>query len=56
MDGFDSTGIKAGPCGDDTNDFDSWGPSIEIKPGPFTINVQESISHAGSDVPVPIPA
>lgn len=46
MNGFDSTSIKYGPCGDDTGNFDF--PVIDIQPGPLTINVQESIQHVGS--------
>lgn len=46
LNGFSSTGIKYGPCGDDTGDFSA--PSIDIQPGPLTIHVQESIQHDGS--------
>jgi len=46
MDGFDSTSIKYGPCGDDTGDFSA--PTVDIQPGPLTIHIQESIQHAGS--------
>jgi hypothetical protein len=45
------TGIKTGPCGDQTNDFSlsSDGAAIlEIAPGPMRIELEESISHTGA--------
>jgi len=46
MNGFDSTSIKYGPCGNDTGNFTA--PVIEINPGPFTMHIQQSIQHRGS--------
>jgi hypothetical protein len=40
------TGIKIGPCGDQTNDFSF--DAIEIAPGPMRIEIEESISHTGA--------
>ena len=42
-----STGIKRGfPCGEQTGDFS--GTPIVIRPGPFTVRLEESIAHRGS--------
>mmetsp|Transcript_17260 Transcript_17260/g.36414 ORF Transcript_17260/g.36414 Transcript_17260/m.36414 type:complete len:292 (+) Transcript_17260:139-1014(+) len=49
-----STGIKRGPCGDETNNFDSPllaitdGSIVEIKPGPLRVTFEESIHHTGA--------
>ena len=45
-----STGIKNGPCGGETNDFDldQQQPLIEIKPGPLRVIFEESIYHTGA--------
>jgi len=40
------TGIKVGPCGDQTNNFS--GPAMVIAPGPMTIVWEEAIGHIGA--------
>jgi hypothetical protein len=52
------TGIKAGPCGDETDDFDSPlllpggddddAAVLEIAPGPMRVTFEESIHHTGA--------
>lgn len=41
------TGIKSGPCGDETNDFSNE-IGLEIKPGPLRIIFEESVHHTGA--------
>jgi hypothetical protein len=41
------TGIKYGPCGDETNQFLP-NATLAIAPGPFTVQWEESITHVGS--------
>jgi hypothetical protein len=41
-----STDIKQGPCGSDTNDFT--GETTTLSPGPLTIEILESINHDGA--------
>jgi hypothetical protein len=41
------TGIKGGPCGPETDQFAAKA-SIEIAPGPLTVQWEESITHAGA--------
>jgi hypothetical protein len=41
-----STDIKQGPCGSDTNDFT--GETTTLSPGPLTIEILESIRHDGA--------
>ena len=41
------TGIKSGPCGDETNDF-SGDIGVEIKPGLLRIVFEESVHHTGA--------
>jgi len=44
------TGIKAGPCGSDTNDFSISGEDElqTIEPGPFRVVFEESVFHTGA--------
>ena len=42
-----STGIKSGPCGDETNNFSNE-LGLEIKPGPLRLIFEESIHHTGA--------
>ncbi len=51
------TGIKTGPCGDETEDFDnpllvvddnSNDNILEIAPGPMRVTFEESIHHTGA--------
>ena len=46
------TGIKSGPCGDETNIFsidnNDDGELIEIAPGPLRVTFVESVHHAGA--------
>lgn len=57
----ESTGIKQGPCGRDTNDFgtaqqllrqttggDAIATAVEIKPGPLRVTFEESVHHTGA--------
>jgi hypothetical protein len=41
------TGIKYGPCGDETNQFLP-NATLVIGPGPFTVQWEESITHVGA--------
>lgn len=41
------TGIKSGPCGDETNDFNS-DQGLEVKPGLLRIVFEESVHHTGA--------
>jgi len=43
----EDTGIKSGPCGDETNNFD-FGDIIEVKPGPLRVTFEESVHHTGA--------
>jgi hypothetical protein len=48
------TGIKTGPCGDETEDFDdpllvdNDSNILEIIPGPMRVTFEESIHHTGA--------
>ena len=43
------TGIKTGPCGDETEDFDADDNTIlEIAPGPMRVTFEESVHHTGA--------
>ena len=42
------TGIKEGPCGDDTDNFDDIGSLLQLTPGPLLVTFEESIHHTGA--------